>query len=221
MDWNAIGAIGEVGGAIGVVVTLIYLARQIREAPNDLLITGSCAKAAVGQRLLKVLVREGVRELQSILERRYVLRVVELGECFEPHLKHNSNQWGIGKRDFRRRSGGERIVGHTDSVGTSEYNQSLSTRRASSAARYLATQGIGAGPGELVAAQFAVAEDMVLQHFSGEGAAAMYGYPQLLNTADFLLQDIAGQSVGRYAPAQNAAGLRLCLEHLATKSQTS
>jgi len=31
MNWNAIGAVGEVGGAIGVVVTLIYLAGQLRQ----------------------------------------------------------------------------------------------------------------------------------------------------------------------------------------------
>ena len=32
MNWDAIGAIGEVGGATVVVATLIYLARQIRES---------------------------------------------------------------------------------------------------------------------------------------------------------------------------------------------
>ena len=31
MNWEAIGAVGEVGGAIAVVVTLIYLAAQIRQ----------------------------------------------------------------------------------------------------------------------------------------------------------------------------------------------
>jgi hypothetical protein len=36
MDWNAVGAIGEVGGAIGVVVTLIYLAGQLRQNTNAL-----------------------------------------------------------------------------------------------------------------------------------------------------------------------------------------
>lgn len=35
MNWEAIGAIGEVAGAIGVIVTLIYLATQIRQS-NDL-----------------------------------------------------------------------------------------------------------------------------------------------------------------------------------------
>ena len=31
MNWEALGAIGEVAGAIGVVVTLVYLAFQIRQ----------------------------------------------------------------------------------------------------------------------------------------------------------------------------------------------
>jgi len=31
MNWEAIGAIGEVGGAIGVIVTLLYLAGQLRQ----------------------------------------------------------------------------------------------------------------------------------------------------------------------------------------------
>ena len=30
MNWDAIGAVGEVGGAIAVVATLIYLAKQIQ-----------------------------------------------------------------------------------------------------------------------------------------------------------------------------------------------
>lgn len=32
MNWDAIGAVGEVAGAIAVVVTLVYLARQIRHS---------------------------------------------------------------------------------------------------------------------------------------------------------------------------------------------
>ena len=30
MDWNMVGAIGEIGGAAAVVITLVYLARQTR-----------------------------------------------------------------------------------------------------------------------------------------------------------------------------------------------
>jgi hypothetical protein len=31
MDWNAIGAMGELAGALGVILSLIYLASQIRQ----------------------------------------------------------------------------------------------------------------------------------------------------------------------------------------------
>ena len=47
------------------------------------------------------------------------------------------------------------IVGHTDALGSTEYNQDLSARRASAASRYLMTQGLAAsrmqtsGKGEL------------------------------------------------------------------------
>jgi outer membrane protein OmpA-like peptidoglycan-associated protein len=49
------------------------------------------------------------------------------------------------------------IVGHTDALGTTEYNQALSTRRADSASRYLTLEGIStarlrtAGRGEMEA----------------------------------------------------------------------
>ena len=36
MNWEAIGAIGEVLGAIGVIVTLAYLAVQIRQNTRDI-----------------------------------------------------------------------------------------------------------------------------------------------------------------------------------------
>jgi len=32
MDWNAIGAIGEAAGAMGVIITLVFLTSQIRQA---------------------------------------------------------------------------------------------------------------------------------------------------------------------------------------------
>jgi hypothetical protein len=36
MNWEAIGAVGEVGGAIAVVITLVYLSRQLRENTNSI-----------------------------------------------------------------------------------------------------------------------------------------------------------------------------------------
>ncbi len=35
MNWEMIGAIGEVGGAVAVVVTLVYLARQVRDSARQ------------------------------------------------------------------------------------------------------------------------------------------------------------------------------------------
>ena len=39
MNWDALGAIGEIGGAIGVIVTLVYLSTQIRQNTKSSKIT--------------------------------------------------------------------------------------------------------------------------------------------------------------------------------------
>jgi len=43
MNWEAIGAIGEVGGAVAVIATVIYLARQIRQNTSALRSTATQA----------------------------------------------------------------------------------------------------------------------------------------------------------------------------------
>ena len=46
MDWEAIGAIGEVLGAAGVLATLVYLATQIRQnttTTTNLVVRYMCA----------------------------------------------------------------------------------------------------------------------------------------------------------------------------------
>ena len=40
MNWDAIGAVGEILGAVAVLVTLVYLAAQVRQARNSLRIDG-------------------------------------------------------------------------------------------------------------------------------------------------------------------------------------
>jgi len=35
VNWDAIGAIGEIGGAIAVVVTLVFLSRQVKDASRQ------------------------------------------------------------------------------------------------------------------------------------------------------------------------------------------
>ena len=41
MNWDALGAIGEIFGALAVVVTLLYLAKQISQANRISIVTGA------------------------------------------------------------------------------------------------------------------------------------------------------------------------------------
>ena len=45
MNWDAIGAIGEIIGALAVLVTLIYLAVQVRQAKHQLDLNSAQARA--------------------------------------------------------------------------------------------------------------------------------------------------------------------------------
>ena len=53
MDWEAIGALGEVGGAIAVVATLVYLSLQIR---NSTKATESEVHASLASEMQRLLV---------------------------------------------------------------------------------------------------------------------------------------------------------------------
>jgi hypothetical protein len=55
MNWNAVGAIGEIVGAIAVVATLIYLAGQIRQATHATQAACFQAASALEQEFLLVL----------------------------------------------------------------------------------------------------------------------------------------------------------------------
>lgn len=63
MDWNAIGAIGELVGGLAVVVTLVYLAVQIRHARAD-------SRKALSQGRV-----EGIRELFALATDERINRV--------------------------------------------------------------------------------------------------------------------------------------------------
>ena len=49
MNWDAIAAVGEVGGAVAVVATLLYLSRQIRESSK---VSRAEAVRSRGERML-------------------------------------------------------------------------------------------------------------------------------------------------------------------------
>ena len=69
MNWEAVGAIGEVVGAIGVIVTLAYLAVQIRTNTNALRGTASFQAEHSFAQLDHDLVHD--REVTSVLVKAY------------------------------------------------------------------------------------------------------------------------------------------------------
>jgi len=77
MNWDAIGAIGEIVGAIAVVVSLAYLAVQIKQS------NAASARAAV-QELLD-------------LNDRIAESVGESEEIAEVYLKGSANEDGLSK----------------------------------------------------------------------------------------------------------------------------
>ena len=52
MNWEAMGAIGESIGAIGVILTLVYLARQIRHSADQTSLNTKSVQASAYQQLI-------------------------------------------------------------------------------------------------------------------------------------------------------------------------
>ena len=77
MNWEAIGAIGEVGGAIAVVVTLVYLTRQIRQSTHA---TGVAAYQQSQQQIYAMSVAIATdSELAEIFARAFAEGIDSLG----------------------------------------------------------------------------------------------------------------------------------------------
>jgi hypothetical protein len=58
MNWDALGAIGEIAGAIGVVVTLVYLSTQIRQNTKSSKITAVQSAVEGSARWNEILVND-------------------------------------------------------------------------------------------------------------------------------------------------------------------
>ncbi len=61
MNWDAIGAIAELLGAVGVIASLVYLATQIRQSRSQMGLNTTALRAssqqAVSENLIELLVR--------------------------------------------------------------------------------------------------------------------------------------------------------------------
>ena len=67
MNWEALGAIGELIGGVAVIATLIYLAVQIRQ--NTAMITAQTVQASVDATQRVLLFRTESSELRAILRK--------------------------------------------------------------------------------------------------------------------------------------------------------
>ena len=63
MNWEAVGAIGEVLGAVGVIITLVYLAFQIRQNTRGLRLTARQTLTHQNTDFVKMLLRPDIADL--------------------------------------------------------------------------------------------------------------------------------------------------------------
>ena len=78
MNWDAIGAVGEVGGAVAVVATLGYLAAQIRQNTRTLRTTVHDTQTAGHSEYLIDVARDPV--LASIVKKAFEMGPIEAEE---------------------------------------------------------------------------------------------------------------------------------------------
>ena len=138
------------GGAIGAII-----GRQTGNTARGAIIgavVGGAAGAVIGRRMDRQ-----AQELEQNLPAAEVERVGEgIAVTFESGVLFPFNSSDVlpaGRENLRQLANSLRnypetevlIVGHTDSVGSDEYNMGLSYRRAEAARSFLAQQGIAAG----------------------------------------------------------------------------
>lgn len=152
-EWSKTAKGGVIGGGAGAAAGAV-IGKTLGNTA-----AGALAGAAVGGTVGAIIGRQmdkKAAELDRELEGAEVQRVEEgiavsfdSGLLFDfdsselrPEAKENLQQLAeiMGEDDNTELL----IVGHTDSVGGEQYNQSLSERRADSAADYIISQGIGA-----------------------------------------------------------------------------
>ena len=130
MNWDAVGAIGELVGASAVVVSLLYLAGQVRHGSRVARVTGGEALAAHLRGFTQPLAQnaelnriwnigiEGGSELTQSERSRFLHLATQFGKLIESaHLYHTS-----GIMDDGTWSGWQAAAGHYfTSPGWSEY----------------------------------------------------------------------------------------------------
>ena len=139
---TAIGA--GVGGLVGAMVGNKLDARDQDRAQQEARMDQTDANIAANQRLLDELRRNGVDA--SMSDRGVSIHLPDVLFGFNRSDLTRDAEYGV--RDIagilQKNARGRQILveGHTDAVGSPEYNQSLSSRRADTVARELISDGI-------------------------------------------------------------------------------
>ena len=110
MNWEMIGAIGEMVGAVAVVATLFYLASQIREASRESKSSrwgelnnemALCAESWVGNTELSIIMYNGFRDTGSLESQelfRFYASLFRLFRAWETLFEYSKEgkllQWG-------------------------------------------------------------------------------------------------------------------------------
>ncbi len=92
MDWNAFGAIAEAVGAAAVLITLVYLAQQVRHARREQQVAAIRAMRSDRRQFF-----EGIRDSPHIAA---ILCKADDGEPLSPEearrlLAHDAANWGL------------------------------------------------------------------------------------------------------------------------------
>jgi len=113
MDWNAIGAIGEICGALAVVLTILYLARQVNVNSKQVELSSSMSMASLLQDAFTPIYNNketmsvwssGIEIPESLSPedlRIFFLLMDRLMNCFETTIVHHDKN-AIEEREFGR-----------------------------------------------------------------------------------------------------------------------
>jgi hypothetical protein len=119
VNWEAIGAVGEVAGAAGVIISLLYLAVQIRGDARAKRASTVHEQSAAYRDLLQMLATDeeladiylrGLRELGSINDSEFVRFSSALGFMFRV-FEEAFFQWKEGNLDAHLWNGFEAPIG--------------------------------------------------------------------------------------------------------------
>ncbi|MDH3619507.1 MAG: hypothetical protein OER91_01350 [Gammaproteobacteria bacterium] len=157
MNWDALGAIGEIIGAVAVVVTLLYVARQIRQAGAQTQAQarysfveayGHMNNSITGSKAVASVFRRGIRG-EDLDEDEYIQFFALLGQflntwsvLFDLHEDGllPENQWSMVRKDIitmMSRPGGRKFWEQVGHLGVHEdFRDAVSKALASGEASY-------------------------------------------------------------------------------------